>query len=264
MRLVNRWRVLGVLLAAASAIGFGWLVTSHGFDLDQGAVELRGLEYTTPAAVRMAIGLPEDSTPNVFRISTTTMERALNQLPAVDHAEVRAVMPDRLVVALTEHRPIFIVRAAAGGFVIGDSGVVLQSLASNDATTFGLPILDDERVQFAPPLTVGGHLDDVTLGAVVRLAALTPEAIDSEADRLELTVDDTDGYVLTAQPTGWRAVFGHYTPTLRPVDLIDRQVQCLRTRLAAGEADVVVIYLAPLDDACGTYLPRTTRAPLRT
>ena len=248
-------------MATASAVGFGWLVTSHQFDMEPGAVELRGLEYTTPATVRSAIGLPDEATPNLFRVATTTMERALNQLPAVDRAEVRAVLPNRLIVALTEHRPIFIVRAAAGGFVIGDSGVVLQSLASGDATTFGLPIVDDRRDRFAPELTVGGQLDNVTLAAVVRLAALTPEAIESQAERLEITVDDTDGYVVAAEPTGWRAVFGHYTPTLRPVETIDRQVQCLRSRLAAGESDVAVIYLSPLDDGCGTFLPRTTPTP---
>ena len=179
------------------------------------------------------------------------MERALNQLPAVDHAEVRAVVPDRLVIALTEHRPIFIVRAAEGSFLIGDSGVVLQSLAADDATTFGLPIVDDSRRQFAEQPTVGGHLDEITLAAVARLAALTPEAIDSQADRLLLTVDDTEGYVVSAVPAGWRAVFGHYTPTLRPVDLIDRQVQCLRSRLA---------------DRGGGYrrhLPRAARRRLR-
>ena len=244
--------------------GFGWLVTSHQFDLRPGEVELRGLEYTTPAAVRSAMALPDDATPNVFRIATTTMERALNDLPAVDHAEVRAVLPDQLIVALTEHRPIFIMRSAPGNFVIGDGGVVLQSLAPNDDTTFGLPIVDDRRVQFALPLAVGGQLDEITLAAVVRLAALTPEAIDSGAARLQLTVDDTDGYVVTAEPLGWRAVFGHYTPTLRPVDIIDRQVQCLRSRIAAGESDVAVIYLAPLDDGCGTYLPRSTPATTQT
>ncbi len=253
--------MLGLVVAVSTAGAFGWLVTASRFDLDPQAVELRGLEYTTPAQVRNAIDLPEDVAPNVFTIATTAMERALNALPAVDQAEVRVVLPDRLVVGVTEHRPIFIMRARSGGYVIGDGGVVLQSLARADATTFGLPIVDDRRLQFAPELVVGGHLDEITLAAVVRLAALTPEALESGAQSLELSVDDTDGYVLTAEPLGWRAVFGHYTLTLRPVEIIDRQVQCLRSRLADGEADVAIVYLSPLDDGCGTYLPRTTPTP---
>ena len=37
--------------------------------------------------------------------------------------------------------------------------------------------------------------------------------------------------MLTAEPHGWRAIFGSYTPTLRPPDMIARQVQCLRSLL---------------------------------
>ena len=95
-----------------------------------------------------------------------------------------------------------------------------------------------------------------------RLAALTPEIVGTTYSHLRLSVDDTEGYVLEAEPNGWRAVFGQYTPNLRPVDLVDRQVQCLRARLAEDEQQIAVIYLAPLDEGCGTYLPRTTPAPV--
>jgi hypothetical protein len=42
------------------------------------------------------------------------------------------------------------------------------------------------------------------------------------------------------------------------VDLIDRQVQCLQARIAAGEEGVGVIYLAPQGEHCGTYVPAST------
>jgi len=40
--------------------------------------------------------------------------------------------------------------------------------------------------------------------------------------------------------------------------MIPRQVQCLRSLLGAGEAEVTTIYLAPLDERCGTYVPVAT------
>jgi hypothetical protein len=45
---------------------------------------------------------------------------------------------------------------------------------------------------------------------------------------------------------------------LRPVDIIPRQVQCLRSLLGTQETTVQTIYLAPLDEGCGTFLATPT------
>jgi hypothetical protein len=96
---------------------------------------------------------------------------------------------------------------------------------------------------------------------MTQLGAITPALIDSSATSLALSVGDDDGFVLTAQPQGWQAIFGEYTSSLRPTDLIPRQVQCLRSLLGAQESTVTTIYLAPLDEGCGTYLPVGTAQP---
>jgi hypothetical protein len=93
---------------------------------------------------------------------------------------------------------------------------------------------------------------------LLQLGALTPAQIDSSATSLTLDINDDDGFVMTAAPAGWQAIFGQYTPNLRPTDLIPRQVQCLRSLLGADEKDVHTVYLAPLDERCGTYLPIAT------
>lgn len=258
LALVNRWRVLGVVVAIASATGINWLLTSHSFELDPSDVEVSSLVYTQPEAIRAAIGLPEDAAPNVFRIDTRSMRRALEALPAVAHADVYVTLPHRLVVSVTERTPTFVITAPAGAFIIDVDGFVLDELPQTEATDLGLPVVNDVREQFAPELVVGGRLDAVSLDATLRLAAITPALIGTAYETLSVTVDDADGYVLSAEPDGWRAVFGHYTPNLRPVDQIDRQVQCLRARVEAGEQGIAVIYLATLDDRCGTFLPEGT------
>jgi hypothetical protein len=91
---------------------------------------------------------------------------------------------------------------------------------------------------------------------MLQIGALTPALLGSTASQLAFRVDDRDGFVVSASPDGWRAVFGFYTPTLRPPSEIAQQVQCLRSLLAMGEAAIDTIYLAPQDDRCGTYLPR--------
>jgi hypothetical protein len=93
---------------------------------------------------------------------------------------------------------------------------------------------------------------------VLKLAALTPADVDSAATSFSLFIDDENGFTLGADLPAWRAVFGHYTPNLRPVDMIDQQVQCLRSLLADREQQVAVIYLAPAEDRCGTFRARPT------
>ena len=51
---------------------------------------------------------------------------------------------------------------------------------------------------------------------------------------------------------------GAFNFPLRPIDIVDRQVECLRARVALDETEIAVIYLAPLEDRCGTFLPRAT------
>jgi len=256
---ITRWRVAGVVLAISTAALFIALISSHQFDLAH--VEVSDLVYTRQADIRAAIDLPEGAAPNVFRIETDKMARALASLPAVAGADVQVTLPDRLSIHVVERTPTFVLVTPSGGYVVDVDGFILDDVAAADASSLGLPIVTDNRAEFAPDVAVGGRLDEVSLDADLRLAAITPETVGTAYPDLPWTVDDQDGYVLTAGPDGWRAVFGSYTPNLRPVDIVDRQVQCLRARVEAGEAELAVIYLAPLDDKCGTFLPRTTPAP---
>jgi cell division septal protein FtsQ len=265
LRVINRWRVAGFLLAAAAAIWGTFVVSSHAFDLDPAKTHVSELVYTSPELIRDVMDLAPDASPNVFRIDTRTMERALASLPAVAEADVSVLLPDTLDVQITERTPTFVVATTAATFVVDVDGFVLDEVPLSDATTLGLPVVTDIRQLFAPGINAGSRLDGISLDAALRLLALTPEDLGTRFGTLALTVDDVDGYVLTARPDGWRAIFGHYTPNLRPVDLIDRQVQCLRSRIGAGEDGVNVIYLAPQGEHCGTYVPgRTPGTPGRT
>jgi cell division septal protein FtsQ len=261
LSLVNRWRFAGVLLAAAAATWAAWLVTSHAFDLDPAKVQISSLVYTAPDAIQDAIDLAPSDTPNVFRIDTGRMERALDALPAVAEADVHVSLPDRLTVRVVERTPTFVVETSDNAYVIDVDGFVLDDLLEDEVAGLGIPVVRDLRDQFGPELEVGGRLDAISLAADLRLAAITPAMVGSQYTSLEVVADDGDGYYLIARPGGWRAIFGHYTPNLRPVEMIDQQVQCLRTLIAADEQDVSVVYLAPQDDRCGTFMPVTTPAP---
>ena len=94
----------------------------------------------------------------------------------------------------------------------------------------------------------------------LRLGSLKPADLGTAATHLDIRVDDENGFVMTADPVGWSATFGFYTPTLRTTELMPGQVRLLRSMLAqAGEDTVLKVILA--DDRSGTRIPRPSPSP---
>jgi hypothetical protein len=86
-----------------------------------------------------------------------------------------------------------------------------------------------------------------------------PSDVGSSAEALAVTVTDRNGFVVRTRPSGWSAVFGFYTPTLRTPTIIPGQVRLLRSLLIGREHLVERIILASETD--GTYIPRPTPTP---
>jgi POTRA domain-containing FtsQ-type protein len=255
--LVTGARILGVLLIVASILAADWMLTSATFRLDQAQVS-GDLRYTDAQTVLSAAGIGANDHPNVTRVRSDAIALALTSFPAIADAQVNIELPNTVVVNLKERVAIFALRRAPSVYLVDADGLVLGTADDTVAANLGVPIIDDERTQSAPPLAVGVQLDPIELAAIVQLGAVTPALVDSQATSLELAERDDDGFVMTAQPTSWQAIFGNYTPNLRPTDIIARQVQCLRSLLGSAEPDVTTVYLAPLDDSCGTYRSNAT------
>ena len=98
-----------------------------------------------------------------------------------------------------------------------------------------LPTVQDTRNWSESP-TVGTYLRSADLAVMRLLLALTPELLGIKPQQLTLEVDTDAGYVLKSD-RGWRALFGHYNPTVQPPDIIPAQVQCLQWLLASQEPE---------------------------
>jgi hypothetical protein len=108
-------------------------------------------------------------------------------------------------------------------------------------------------------LSIGARLDPQDLDAATRLASLVPSDVGSAAKALAVRVTDENGFVVRADPQGWLAIFGFYTPSLRTPDLIPGQVRLLRSLLIGREPLIARIVLASETD--GTYVPKPTPKP---
>jgi hypothetical protein len=118
-------------------------------------------------------------------------------------------------------------------------------------------VADDRLASLA--FAVGDSLDPVDLDAATRLGSIRPDDVGSGAAEFSLGVTDENGFVLRAEPGGWDAVFGFYTPTLRQPGIIPGQVRLLRSLLIGREGTVERVILASETD--GTYLPGASASP---
>jgi cell division septal protein FtsQ len=109
-RFISPSRIGGLALMIVCAVLIGWLVTSDEFAVDESRVEMSGLGFTSESLVRSTTGLDPADGPNVFLVPTQEYERALAALPHVADAEVSAVLPDGLMIEITERSPVLIIR----------------------------------------------------------------------------------------------------------------------------------------------------------
>jgi len=251
-------RAAAALVALLSVLALYGVGASSVFAYGRLVIDDRATLLTDPAAVEQRVGLTTGSA-NLFLVRAEDIAAALRALPTVTDAQVTVDLPDTLRVHLVERQPILAWVVGSERFVVDRNGVVFAAYpADAPGPSKGLPTVTDERAS-SSGLAVGGRLDPVDLDAATRLGSLTPADIGSAMRRLLVSVDDADGYVVQPSPGGPLAVFGFYTPTLRPPDIIPGQVRLLRSLIAGREATVLRVVLA--SETSGTYVPRSSPTP---
>lgn len=259
-----------LVMAAAAAALYG-VVTSPVFGLER--VRVEGAALTDEGAVRTRLGLAGGT--NLVTLETAGLVSAIESLPTVRHADVTAGLPGTVRVTIVERLPILVWAAGERRFLVDVDGRVFDELGAAEpvpavdpdgrllpvAAAAGgtpLPILSDTRAS-AVALRVGDILGPVELDAARRLGSLRPADVGSAATALRVVLDDKSGFILRPVKGAWRAVFGFYTPTLRPPALVPEQVRLLRSLLVDREAEVGRVILASATD--GTYVPRPSPSP---
>jgi hypothetical protein len=238
------------MLAAAGAIyGVG---ASSAFEYARLRVD--GAVYTDLAGAEEAMAGARGE--NLFLLSTDPLRAALEALPTVDQASVGVQLPGTLVVTLRERVPVLVWRVGARRYLTDSTGELFGRIGDDPpAETTSLPVIDDRRAASAG-LSIATRLDPQDVDAATRLASLVPGDIGSASKRLEVRVTDENGFVVRADPQGWIAIFGFYTPSLRTPDLIPGQARLLRSLLIGREPLVERVVLASETD--GTYVSKPT------
>jgi cell division protein FtsQ len=249
---VRAGALLALLVAAGGVYG---ALASDLFITDETVVE--GNTWTADDAILAALALSDGQ--NAFTIGTRELEGRVEALPAVRGASVAVGLPDRLLVEVDEREALLVWRVGDRRLLVDADGLLFATLDGDaPAEVAALTVIDDRRAA-SRALEVGATLDAVSLDAALRLGSLQPADVGSTGEVLAIRVDDEDGFVVRGRPADWMAVFGFYTPTLRPTDMIPGQVRLLRSLIAGREDEVLRVIIA--DERSGTYVPRATPAP---
>jgi hypothetical protein len=248
-----RAAALLVMLVAAAAV-FG-VANSSAFTYRRLVVE--GAAVTSTEDVADAIAVSHGR--NLFGLVTAPLEMSVADLRTVADAAVSVSLPDTLVVHVREREPVLVWRVGARRYLVDADGALFGLLGDHPpATAAALPVVEDRRAASAG-LSIGRSLDPVDLDAATRLASLVPGDVGSLGKGLAVLVTDETGFVVVGQPSGWRAMFGFYTASLRTTELIPGQVRLLRSLLIGREPLVDRVVLASETD--GTYTTRPSQSP---
>lgn len=243
---------LAMLASAGAIYGVG---ASPAFEYAR--LQLDGAVYTDRAAAEEAVAPARGV--NLFRLATAPLEAALETLPSVDQATVEVQLPATLAIHLREKVPVVVWKVGARRYLADGEGQLFGRLGEDPpAGAADLRVIDDRRAASAG-LSVGARLDPQDIDAATRLASLVPGDVGSAADDLQVRVTDENGFVVRADPQGWLAIFGFYTPSLRTPELIPGQVRLLRSLLIGREPLIERVVLASETD--GTFIAKPTPKP---
>lgn len=126
---------VGVVAAILMLGGVVWFMqTSPRFEIAK--IGVRGQARLTPKAIVKHLNLPAHT--NIFRVNLEDVERQLETLSWIQHAEVYRHFPNKLSIVVKEREPFALVKFDEL-YLIDQEGVILGSLASGSA--IHLPII---------------------------------------------------------------------------------------------------------------------------
>jgi cell division protein FtsQ len=111
---------LAILLAVA-----WWVTNSSVFDLDPGALRIRGNAKLSRAEVARLAGVGEST--NLLWFRPVTVERRLERSPWIASARVSRTLPSSMAITILERRPVALIGSSGRRYLVSADGVVLAS-----------------------------------------------------------------------------------------------------------------------------------------
>jgi len=138
--------LLCLCLGSVVYLSLDFLFHSPKFDL--AIREIRGLRNVPENQILMKLGAVEDQSKNLIALDLDEIRRSLELIPWIRSAVVRRVLPDKLIIEVTERVPVAFARVDHATFLVDDQGVLLES-DSEFPHEFDFPVITVESPKAA-------------------------------------------------------------------------------------------------------------------
>jgi cell division protein FtsQ len=141
------WIKSGLMMAAIAfpVAGLGYAAYNHGtrasrFHINSSDnIEVTGVSNASRAQV-MEVARHDVIARNVFSVSLDDRRKELEQIPWVESATVMRLLPSRIVISITERKPVAFVQIGSKIHLIDAWGVVM-GLPANRQTRYSFPVI---------------------------------------------------------------------------------------------------------------------------
>jgi cell division septal protein FtsQ len=117
--------LLCLSLGSVVYVTLDFLLRSPKFDL--AIREIRGLQNVPENQILMKVRAVEEQNKNVISMDLDAIRRSLELIPWIRSVVVRRVLPDKLIIEVTERVPIAFARVDHSTFLVDDQGILLES-----------------------------------------------------------------------------------------------------------------------------------------
>lgn len=188
------WLSVANLLALCGVIAL--LLTSPQFQVTQVII---AREWQSSATLAQAHELSNVVGRSIFLLQTGRLEQEIEALPSVRAAQVRARLPDRIIVEITKRQPAAVWQAVNGAFLVDLEGQIIGPAADDAPDQPAMVIQETSGIERVPGQRIERRvlLTARELRRVLPQLGIDPLAI--EYGTLGLTVVGSNG---------WRIIFG--------------------------------------------------------
>jgi cell division septal protein FtsQ len=179
---------------------------------------------------------------SLLAIDTGALQRRIESLSSVASASVAVSLFGSVTATITEPEPAFVWETAVWRYVGAADGALVARERTNraiGAALADLPLITDRRPS-GRVLAVGDVIPEALVRATIRLAAVDPAVMGSDAPRFAIRIDNEVGIRLIAEDPGWEIALGAYgaDPGESVADAearLDRQLTAIRTLFATRD-----------------------------
>ena len=134
------WIIFLIILFGAIIWGLNYFYNSNYFKIKN--IEITGTDYYSPDEITEVLNNLKGT--NIFEVNKKKNEDILiNNFSRIREADLQKIFPDKLIINLSERKPLFIIYYKDNNFLIDEEGVVIEKISESKDKYKDLLIVND-------------------------------------------------------------------------------------------------------------------------